>query len=61
MNADRGEPAAADIQKKIAAVDFDGALRDIDKRLTKAPEDPEALYMAAVCYRYTKQYDKAQN
>ena len=61
MNADRGEPAAADIQKKIAAGDFDGALRDIDKRLTKAPEDPEALYMAAVCYRYTKQYDKAQN
>ena len=61
MNADRGDPAAADIQKKIASGDFDGALRDIDKLLAKDPEDPEALYMAAVCYRYTEQYDKAQS
>lgn len=61
MNADRGDPAAADIQKKIASGDFDGALRDVDKRLAKDPEDTEALYMAAVCYRYTEQYDKAQS
>jgi tetratricopeptide (TPR) repeat protein len=53
--------ATADIQKKITAGDFAEALQDIAGLLAIDPQHGEALYMAAVCYRYTQQYDKAQD
>ena len=53
-----------DIQKKITDGQFGAALHDIESLLSEnGPDDPqhsEALYMAAVCYRYTTQYEKAQ-
>jgi tetratricopeptide (TPR) repeat protein len=44
----------------MAAGNFAEALRDIDDLLASDPHNGEALYMAAVCHRYTGQYDKAQ-
>ena len=61
MTSTSGDPTPADIQKKIASGKFADALQDIDNLLAINPEHTEALYMAAVCYRYTKQYDKAQD
>ncbi|MEH6581420.1 MAG: sulfotransferase [Halioglobus sp.] len=60
MTSTSGDPTLADIQKKIASSNFAVALQDIDGLLAINPDNAEALYMAAVCYRYTKQYDKAQ-
>ena len=39
---------------------FSDALKDIDYLLDLNPADSDALYMAAVCHRYTAQYDQAQ-
>ncbi len=52
------QPAA--IQKKIAAGHFDSALQDVDRLLAVDPRDSEALYMAAVCYRYLARFEEAQ-
>lgn len=60
MASTSGNPNPADIQKRIASGNFVDALQDIDKLLAIDPDNAEALYMAAVCYRYTKQYAKAQ-
>ena len=60
MTSTSGDPRPTDIQKKIASGHFSDALQDIDSLLAIDPDHAEALYMAAVCYRYTKQYDKAQ-
>ncbi len=60
MTSAADEPRPVDIQKKIASGDFASALTDIDKLLSIDPDDAEALYMAAVCYRYTGDYEQAQ-
>lgn len=51
-------PAA--IQKKIADGQFAAALKDIDLLLAADADHSEALYMAAVCYRYLSCFDEAQ-
>jgi tetratricopeptide (TPR) repeat protein len=51
-------PAA--IQEKIAAGQFASALQDIDRLLATDPQHSEALYMAAVCYRYLSRFEQAQ-
>lgn len=61
MAATPADPQPADIQKRIASRDFAGALQDIDRLLASDPNSAEALYMAAVCYRYTAQYEQAQD
>ncbi|MEM0986527.1 MAG: sulfotransferase [Pseudomonadota bacterium] len=40
---------------------FAGALSMLDALLADAPDHAEALYMAAVCSRYLKQWDAAEN
>ncbi|MFT4823031.1 MAG: tetratricopeptide (TPR) repeat protein [Halioglobus sp.] len=60
MTSTLADPKPADIQKKIASGNFADALKDINRLLAIDPDHAEALYMAAVCYRYTTQYDKAQ-
>ena len=60
MTSTSDDPKPADIQKKIASGNFADALRDIDRLLASNPDHAEALYMAAVCYRYLQKYDKAQ-
>ena len=40
------------VQEKIVAKRFDEALRSLAPILETAPEDPDALYMNAVCHRY---------
>jgi Flp pilus assembly protein TadD len=55
MNPTSGDPTPADIQQLIASGNFADALQVIDKLLAINPDNAEALYMAAVCYRYTQQ------
>jgi len=40
------------VQKEIVAKRFDEALRILEPIIETAPENPEALYMSAVCHRY---------
>ncbi len=40
------------VQEKIVAKRFDEALRNLGSILEGAPENPDALYMSAVCHRY---------
>jgi tetratricopeptide (TPR) repeat protein len=47
------------IQDKVAAGRFDEALRELDEVLGADPENPEALYMSAVCRRYKADFDTA--
>ncbi|GAB5451775.1 MAG: tetratricopeptide repeat-containing sulfotransferase family protein [Halioglobus sp.] len=60
MSSTTGFAKSADIQKMMAAGDFTGALRAIDTRLQADNNDPESLYMAAVCYRHTGKLEEAQ-
>lgn len=50
----------ASVQQKIAAGHYDDALKDIDLLLAEDTDHVDANYMAAVCYRYKKDYDRAQ-
>ena len=43
-------------QKLIQGQQFTAALDALQKLLKSRPDDPEALYMSAVCLRYTQQY-----
>ena len=47
------------IQEKIVAKRFDEALDGLESYLDSAPDDPEALYMSAVCLRYKKEFSKS--
>lgn len=60
MTSASGEPQPAEIQKQIAAGEFTAALIAINDLLERDPKHGEALYMAAVCYRFTQQYELAQ-
>ncbi|ARN76278.1 hypothetical protein BST96_02880 [Oceanicoccus sagamiensis] len=43
----------------MASQQFDQALAQLLAHLDKQPKDIDALYMAAVCYRYQKHYEQA--
>lgn len=44
-----------EIQRRIIAKEFKSALESLDSMLTEKETPPDALYMQAVCYRYTNQ------
>ena len=44
-----------EIQRRIIAKEFKSALESLDSMLTEEEPPPDALYMQAVCYRYTNQ------
>ena len=46
-------------QKLIQGQDFSAAIAALQPLLKSKPDEPEALYMSAVCLRYTQQYDAA--
>lgn len=50
----------AGAQKALQAGDFAGGLAQAELVLVNAPDDGEALYMAAVAQRYLGQFDKAE-
>ena len=54
------QTATADIQQKIVAKRFDEALDDLTELLREEPDDVDALYMAAVCHRYRREFDQAR-
>ncbi|SVB18914.1 uncharacterized protein METZ01_LOCUS171768, partial [marine metagenome] len=45
-------PDLRSIQDDVVAKRFDDALKALDKLLSVEPDNPEALYMSAVCRRY---------
>ena len=47
------------VQQKIVAQRFDEALADLTPLLEAEPDDPEALYMSAVCQRYRGDFETA--
>lgn len=47
------------IQDSIVAKQFDAALTELDRMLMSDPDNDEALYMSAVCRRYTRDFEGA--
>jgi tetratricopeptide (TPR) repeat protein len=60
MTEPSSQPQSTGIQEKIAAGQFASALEDTNHLLAADPQNSEALYMAAVCHRYLKQFEDAQ-
>jgi tetratricopeptide (TPR) repeat protein len=50
----------ASIQQLMTGNKFEQALFQLESHLEQSADDHDALYMAAVCYRYTKAYEQAQ-
>lgn len=48
-----------DIQKQITAGHFEQALKACDTGLAAEPDNPDLLYMAAVCLRYLSRFEDA--
>jgi len=59
VKADRPVPDLGSIQEKIVAKRFDDALTDLADVLQAEPDNPDALYMSAVCRRYTGDFGTA--
>jgi tetratricopeptide (TPR) repeat protein len=55
----RPVPDLGAIQEKVVAKRFDDALTDLATILEAEPDNPDALYMAAVCCRYTHDFESA--
>ena len=55
----RPPPDLGSIQEKVLAKRFDDALTDLADILRAEPENPDALYMAAVCRRYIRDFSTA--
>ena len=59
VQADRPLPDLGSIQEKIVAKRFEDALAELGDVLQAEPGNPDALYMSAVCRRYTRDFDTA--
>ena len=59
MQAGREKPDLGSIQDKVVAKRFDDALTDLADVLETDPQNVEALYMSAVCQRYTANFEAA--
>ncbi len=59
MQETRPTPDLKSIQGKVVAKRFDEALAELDTLLQSDPEEPEALYMSAVCRRYKRDFEPA--
>ncbi len=59
VEADRPATDLGSIQKMIVAKRFDAALTGLAEVLQAEPDNPDALYMSAVCRRYTRDFDTA--
>ena len=59
VETNRPVPDLGSIQDKVVAKRFDDALTDLAEILQAEPDNPDALYMAAVCCRYTRDFESA--
>lgn len=59
MYADQASSDLRSVQGKIVAKQFAAALTDLAEMLADDPENPEALYMSAVCRRYQAEFQTA--
>ncbi len=55
----RPAPDLGSIRDKVVAKRFDDALADLAQVLEANPDNADALYMSAVCRRYTRNFDAA--
>ncbi len=60
MTASGSEAQLADIKKMMADKNFAGARAAVDGLLALEPDNPDALYLSAVCYRYAGEFQQAQ-
>jgi tetratricopeptide (TPR) repeat protein len=59
VQSGREKPDLGSIQDKVVAKRFDDALTDLADVLETDPQNVEALYMSAVCQRYTANFEAA--
>ena len=59
MSTDRNTPDLRSIQEKVVAKRFDEAMSDLAHVLATDPDNADALYMSAVCRRYTAEFQSA--
>ena len=57
MQASRPSPDLKSIRDKVVAKRFDDALTDLAELQRDDPDNPETLYMSAVCRRYKAEFD----
>ncbi|MDX1500049.1 MAG: sulfotransferase [Woeseiaceae bacterium] len=56
MQASQAIPDLGSVQEKLVARQFGDALADLEAILATDPDNTEALYMSAVCRRYTRDF-----
>ena len=54
-----GAVSVSPIQTKIVAKQYREALTDLEAVLRDDPDNPDALYMSAVCHRYRREFEPA--
>ena len=59
MQAAASSPSLQSVQEKIVAKRYDDALSDLDSLSDTLRDDPEVLYMRAVCQRLSTRFDGA--
>jgi tetratricopeptide (TPR) repeat protein len=59
VQSGREKPDLGSIQDRVVAKRFDDALTDLADVLESDPQNVEALYMSAVCQRYTANFEAA--
>jgi tetratricopeptide (TPR) repeat protein len=59
VDTNRSLPDLGSIQEMVVAKRFDDALTDLAEIFRAEPDNPDALYMAAVCCRYTHDFKSA--
>ncbi len=59
VEGERPVPDLGPIQEKIVAKRFEDALADLGEVLQSEPDNPDALYMSAVCRRYSRDFEAA--
>lgn len=59
MQAAASSPSLQSVQAKIVAKHYDDALSDLDRLSSTLRDDPEVLYMRAVCQRLSTRFEDA--
>ena len=61
MSANETAEQLQSIQRLVASEQFAAALEQLTSLLDKDADQPDALYMTAVCHRYLRQWEEAQS
>ena len=58
-DASDGAKALSDVQRSLQAGELPAALRGAESLLEREPENAEAMYLLAVCLRYSREHKRA--